>query len=126
MKFTTALVTIFSIGLVAATPVQPMEPRATVGWSDPNAYKNDPTKKADYEQKACDALNRNGCAGGTITATEHKSDSDQKDHITVQPDGTTGPKKTMHVYPDGTASRKNNKGKVINVREDGFLDMMEE
>lgn len=127
MKFTTALVAIFSIGLVAATPVQPVEPRATVGWSDPNAYKNDPAKKADWEQKACDAMDRAGCAGGTIQGTEHKSPpgGDQQNHIQVVPDGTQGPKKKMHVYDNGDATRKNNKGKVINFRDVEIPEMME-
>lgn len=131
MKFSTALVTIFSIGLAAATPIQLDDPTpvqlearatATVGWSDPNTYKNDPAKKADWEQKACDALDRAGCAGGTISGGAHKSPAggDQKEHVQVVPDGTSGTNKKMHVYGDGTATRKNAKGKVINVRDTDF------
>ena len=39
---------------------------ANVHWSDPNAYKNDPATKQKWENHASSALDRAGCAGGTI------------------------------------------------------------
>lgn len=96
--------------------MQHLEAPATVRWYDPNTYKKDAIKKAEYEQKACNALSRAGCAGGTIMGGLHKSWpwGDQKPHITVKPEGKSGPKKTMHVYEDGTASMKGKgKGKII-------------
>lgn len=126
MKFSTALLAIFSVGLVAATPVQPIEPRATVGWSNPNTYKKDQAKKNKWEQNACTALDRAGCAGGTINGGAHKSPpgGDQREHVQVIPDGTSGETAKLHVYDDGTATKLEN-GQVINVRDTDFLDMME-
>lgn len=126
MKFSAALIAIFSLSLAAAvpTPVQHLDPRASAVWHDPNTYKNNPTAKADYHQKACSALDRAGCAGGTIMGAEHTSpkDGDQNPHVTVKPDGTQGTSKTIHVYPDGTASRKNAKGKTIHFRDNTISD----
>lgn len=128
MQFSTAFIAIISIGLVAATPVQPHDPRATVGWNDPNTYKNNPTLKQDYENKACAALDRAGCNGGTIMGGEHTSKSDSNNHVTVKPDGKKadgsdgGMKKTMHVYPDGTASKKGKGGKTTQVRDTEWVD----
>ncbi|MCJ1386865.1 hypothetical protein MMC17_009993 [Xylographa soralifera] len=92
---------------------------AGVTWKDPNAGKNNPEEKDRQTQLASDALDRAGCPAGTICSSGwHKSpkgpNSDQKDHITV--DKGSGKNPIMHVYPDGSASRKSNKGKVINFR----------
>lgn len=126
MKFSTALLAIFSVGLVAATPVQPIEPRATVGWNPPNTYKKDQAKKDKWEGAACTALNRAGCAGGTIQGGAHKSPPgrDQREHVQVKPDGTSGETEKLHVYEDGSATKFVD-GQTINVRDTDFLDMME-
>ena len=39
---------------------------AKVSWSDSKAYKNDKATKAKWEGHACNALDRAGCASGTI------------------------------------------------------------
>ncbi|MCJ1295953.1 hypothetical protein MMC34_007518 [Xylographa carneopallida] len=92
---------------------------AQVTWKDPNALKNNPTEHARQTQLASDALDRAGCAAGTVCSSGfHKSPpgpgSDQKNHITV--DKGSGKHPVMHVYEDGTASRKSNKGKTVNFR----------
>ena len=39
---------------------------AQVTWKDPNALKNNPTEHAHQTQLASDALDRAGCASGTV------------------------------------------------------------
>ena len=57
--------------------------------------------------------------------TAHKSPvgGDQREHVTVKGDNGAG---TMHVYDDGTATRKDNNGNIIHFRrdlaEDDLLD----
>ncbi|MCJ1400003.1 hypothetical protein MMC11_003206 [Xylographa trunciseda] len=92
---------------------------AQVTWKDPNALKNNPTEHAHQTQLASNALDRAGCASGTVCSSGwHKSppgpNADRNDHITV--DKGSGKHPVMHVYPDGSASRISNKGKVVNFR----------
>lgn len=119
MQFSTALVALLSLGYVAATPVSlGLADRANVKWDPAGTYKKDPAKKADYEGKVCDALDRDGCSGGTILGGMHTSPTDGgKQRLTVRPDGASkGDRKEIHVYPDGTASKLDGSGNVVPVR----------